>query len=41
VSKVRPKYVKKEEKEAQEKESGDGDANNTNYDLLLFDKKLV
>jgi hypothetical protein len=40
VSKVRPKYVKKEEEEAQEKESGDGNANNTNYDLLLFDKKV-
>jgi hypothetical protein len=40
VSKVRPKYVKNEEEEAQEKESGDGNANNANYDLLLFDKKV-
>ena len=37
MSKVRPKYVKMEEEEAQEIETVDGNANNANsYDLLLF-----
>ena len=41
MSKVRPKYVKMEEEEAQEIETVDGNANNANSDdLLLFDKKV-
>ena len=40
MSKVSSKYVKMEEEEAQEKETIDGIANNANYDLLLFDKKV-